>query len=98
MSPQLALTGCADGRDQCLLMGGEPDIREDIGERPLMPHLRHELDWNAAAQQSPAVSRLCYPSGRKRGRHCAIKRREFITLIGTASRSLGRPYRFIGLF
>jgi putative ABC transport system substrate-binding protein len=27
---------------------------------------------------------LCYPFGRKHGRHWAVKRREFITLIGTA--------------
>jgi len=28
---------------------------------------------------------VCYPSGRKRWRHCAVKRREFITLLGGAA-------------
>jgi hypothetical protein len=25
---------------------------------------------------------VCYPSGRKHWRHCTVKRREFITLLG----------------
>ena len=48
-----------------------------------MTHLRHRLDWNAAAQQSPTVPRCAIL--RKHGRHQAVKRREFITLLGGAT-------------
>ena len=51
------------------------------GRRPYMTHLRHRPARNPAAQQSP----VCYAFARKHGRHRAVKRREFITLIGGAA-------------
>ena len=44
----------------------------------------HRPDRNPAAQQSPAVPRCAIPFVRKHGRHRAVKRREFITLLGGA--------------
>jgi hypothetical protein len=44
-----------------------------------------QLSWagrNPAAQQSLEV---CYPFGRKHGRHRAVKRRDFTTLLGGAA-------------
>src|SRR5215510_16382099 len=40
------------------------------------------FDLRSAAQQSPAVADVCYPLGRTHGRDGAVKRREFITLLG----------------
>src|SRR5262249_53828313 len=37
------------------------------------------------ATQSPAVADMCYPFCRKHGRTSAVKRREFITLLGGAA-------------
>src|SRR5262245_11165923 len=50
-----------------------------------MTHLRHRSDRNPAAQQSPGAVEVCYPICRKRGRHRAMKRRHFITLLGGAA-------------
>src|SRR5262245_27952906 len=50
--------------------------------RSQLTQSRHRPDRNPAAQQSPAVPEVCYPFGRKHGRHQAVKRREFITLLG----------------
>src|SRR5262245_6300724 len=44
----------------------------------------HRPDRNVAAQQSPTVAEVCYPFCRKHGRYRAVKRREFITLLGGA--------------
>jgi len=50
----------------------------------LLTHLRHRSDRNPAAQRPPAVAKVCYPFGRKRGRHRAVKRRDFISALGSA--------------
>src|SRR5262249_22788090 len=36
-------------------------------------------------KQSPDVAELCYPFGPKHGRHRAVKRRNFITMLGGAA-------------
>src|SRR5262245_24384233 len=41
--------------------------------------------WYPAAQQSPAVTEVCYPFCRKPGRLRAVKRRDFIRLLGGAA-------------
>jgi hypothetical protein len=53
--------------------------------REVATRLRHRSDRNPAAQQSPAVPRCAIPFVRKHGRSWAVKRREFITLLGGAS-------------
>jgi putative tryptophan/tyrosine transport system substrate-binding protein len=45
---------------------------------------RHRLDRNPAAQ-SPAGAEVCYPVCRKHGTYGAVKRREFIMLLGGAA-------------
>src|SRR5262245_16917395 len=45
----------------------------------------HGPDRNVAAQQSPTVAEVCYPFCRKHGRYRAVKRREFIALLGGAA-------------
>src|SRR5205809_4308542 len=47
---------------------------------PDLTHLRHRPARNPAARQSP----VCY-SFRKHGRYRAVKRRQFITLLGGAA-------------
>src|SRR5262249_32875529 len=46
------------------------------------PGLSIGFALRSAAQQSPAVAEACYPFGRTHGRDGAVKRREFITLLG----------------
>src|SRR5262249_51449600 len=43
------------------------------------------FDLRSAAQRSPAVAEVCYPFGRTHGRDGAVKRREFIALLGGAA-------------
>src|SRR5262249_12368122 len=43
------------------------------------------FDLRSAAQQSPAVAEVCYPFGRTHGRDGAVKRRDFIRLLGGAA-------------
>src|SRR5262245_32202709 len=50
-----------------------------------MTHSGHRPGRNPAAQQSPAVAEVCYRFGQKHGRHSAMKRREFISLLGGAA-------------
>src|SRR5262249_35320883 len=49
--------------------------------------LGDEGGCDCAAQQSPALPR-CYPFGWKHGRHWAVKRREFIKLLGGAQQAV----------
>src|SRR5215467_13072491 len=49
------------------------------------PSLSIGFDLRSAAEQSPAVADVCYPLGRTHGRDGAVKRREFITLLGGAA-------------
>jgi len=46
---------------------------------------RHRSGWNPAAQQSLLRTDVCYPFGPKHGRDRAVKRRDFITLLGGAA-------------
>jgi hypothetical protein len=46
---------------------------------------RHRPNRNPAAQQSPAGAEVCYPVCRKHGTYGAVKRREFIGLLGGAA-------------
>jgi putative ABC transport system substrate-binding protein len=64
------------GVDWTLCGDGENGAPDPSGHRP---------DRNLAAQQSPAVAEVCYPFCRKHRRHRAVKRREFITLFGSAA-------------
>src|SRR5262245_26448370 len=50
-----------------------------------LTHCGHRPGRNAAAQQPPAGSRCAIPFRRKHGRRQAVKRREFITLLGGAA-------------
>src|SRR5262245_42192383 len=50
-----------------------------------MTHCGHRLGRNAAAQQPPVGSGCAIPFRRKHGRRQAVKRREFITLLGGAA-------------
>src|SRR6266511_4350489 len=68
-------------------IGGEADM-----PRPPAPYRSDATDpqptWGGVKCRSAAVSRhteACYPFGRMHGRHRAVKRREFITLIGGAA-------------
>src|SRR5258705_13655367 len=50
-----------------------------------MTHLRHRSDRNAAAQQSPAVAEVMLSFLSKEREALAVKRRQFITLLGGAA-------------
>src|SRR5262245_57205065 len=52
------------------------------GRGPYMTRSRHRPDRNPAAQQSPAVLRCAILSVEKHRRHRAVRRREFLTLLG----------------
>jgi hypothetical protein len=41
--------------------------------------------WTEISQRSSLRTEVCYPFGRKHGRHRAVKRRTFITLLGGAA-------------
>src|SRR6516162_9398542 len=55
------------------------------GRRPYMTRTGPRPGRNPAAQQAPAITEVCYPFSRKHGRHWAVKRREFITVLGSAA-------------
>src|SRR5215813_10133905 len=59
--------------------------RREHADPTKMTHCGHRPARNPAAQQSPAVAGVCYPFCRKHGRYWAVKRREFITLLGGAA-------------
>src|SRR5258708_12375000 len=63
-------------------VGGRAVVQRTSPARPSLTRTGHRQDRNPAAQQSPAVVEVCYPFCRKHGRHRAVKRREFITLLG----------------
>ena len=54
-------------------------LEKNIGGVIALISLR--LTWDGYSCRSEA----CYPSGQKHGRHSAVKRRDFITLIGGAA-------------
>src|SRR4029450_13534849 len=55
----------------------QPDMRFDEAGLLAAFHLNRLL--------SPPLLRVCYPFGRKHGRHCAVQRRAFIALLGGAA-------------
>jgi putative ABC transport system substrate-binding protein len=70
----------AAATDVCLLR--DSGLNADVALEPLLTPTGHPAGRNPAAQQSPEV---CYPFGHKHWRYCAVKRREFITLLGGAA-------------
>src|SRR5262249_30886015 len=59
--------------------------RQRCIDRARLTQSGHRPDRNVAAQQSPTVAEVCYPFCRKHGRYRAVKRREFIALLGGAA-------------
>jgi ABC-type uncharacterized transport system substrate-binding protein len=52
------------------------------GERRARAALRIPFSSGSFAARRPFFRQLCYSSDRKHWRHCAVKRREFVTLLG----------------
>ena len=67
-----------EGRD-C----GAAEIQRIAENAPRWPDMNLAAEYESGALQSAAE--VCYPFGREHGRHRAVKRREFITLLGSAA-------------
>jgi len=61
-----------DPESKARLVQGLQQLGWSDGRNVRLPndrHLRHNVDSNPAAQQSPAVAEACYPFGWKHGRY-----------------------------
>ena len=79
--------GTSDGRGRESsqgVVGSRADRVADIAEPTRLTRSRHRPDLHPAAPQSPRTE-VCYPFGRKHGRHRAMRRRDFIKVIGGAA-------------